>query len=169
MLTPAQVCKKKTDPLDSRSYLPPSCFVEFFGNKLLAPRCSWTFVYPRSFHSLVPSNFDGSLEPAWPRGNSDQPQYIRHNKSLVLLKVMFKSSNYQKRSGLGYHRSLQTKTPPQSNARHPPRKEQARRRPVQPRFCLGFVSKTLLHEGGASWLKFVRLVCFLVLSPRVQK
>ena len=47
--------------------------------KLLAPLSSLTSIYPRSFHSLVPPNFDGSLEPAWLRGNSDQPQYVRHN------------------------------------------------------------------------------------------
>ena len=87
---------------------------------------------------------------------------------------MFKSSDYQNRSSLGYHRSIQTKTPPQSIARHPLRNEQARTGPVKllrsnTRVSLNFVNETFIQEGGASWLKFILLVLFLVLSPRVQK
>ena len=53
-------------------------------------------VYSRSFHSLVPSNFDGSLEPAWLRGDSNQPQYIRRHEPLgLLLEKLCKSFVYQ--------------------------------------------------------------------------
>ena len=64
---------------------------------------------------------------------------------------MLKSSAYQKRSSLKYHRSVQINTSPQSNARHPARSRQARRRHVQPpgwntRFCLDFVSKAFIFQ-----------------------
>ena len=77
--------QEKTDPFSSRSYSPPSLSVEFLATKLLAPWRSLTYVYPQSVHSLVPSDFRGSLEPAWLRGDSDQPQYVRRNESPVPL------------------------------------------------------------------------------------
>ena len=88
--------------------------------------------YPRSFNSFVPSDFDSSLESVWLWGYSDQPQYVRHNESLgLLLKVMLKSFDYQKYAPASetIRRSNEN---PQSNARHPPRNGQTRRRLVQP-------------------------------------
>ena len=63
---------------------------------------------------------------------------------------MFKSSVYQKRSSLGYHRSVQPKTS-QNNARHSPRNGQERRRSVQSpglntSVCPVFVYKTLVFQ-----------------------
>ena len=77
--------QEKADRFDCRSYSPPSRSVEFLATKLLASWRSLTSLYPRNSHSIVPSNFGGSLEPSWLRGNSDQPKYVRRNESLVPL------------------------------------------------------------------------------------
>ena len=92
--------------------LTTSCSVEFLASNLLAPWRSLTSVHSRSFHSRVPSEFFGFFEPAWLRRDSDRLQYVRHNDSLVpLLKMMLKSSVYQKRSSLGYHLAPKRKLP----------------------------------------------------------
>ena len=91
----------------------------------------------------------------------------------LLLKIMLKSYAQQNLFSLRYHRSVQG-TPPRSNVRHPPRNGRSQRRLEHPpgsntRVCLDFVSMTFFQQGGATWLKFVRLVLFLHLSPRVQE
>ena len=64
---------------------------------------------------------------------------------------------------------------PSTKQRAPPsQKRQVRRQPVQPpgsstSVFLDFGSKTFFQEGEGSWLKFDRLVLFLVLSPKLQE
>ena len=91
----------------------------------------------------------------------------------LLLKIMLKSYAQQNLFSLRYHRSVQGTTP-RSNVRHPPRNGRSQRRlehppGSNPRVCLDFVSMNVFQQGGAAWLKFVRLVLFLHLSPRVQE
>ena len=167
--------KETVDPLGSRSYSSPSRSVEFLASKLFASWCSLTYVYLRSSHSLVPSNLDDSLKPAWLRGDSDLPQYVRHNKSRdLLLKVMFKSVVYQKHSSFGSHRSVQMKISPQSIARHPPGNGQARRRLVQlpgsnTKVCLDFVSKTFICRKLLYVVYWIDVVVLKLISSVRQK
>ena len=110
------VCRKKTNSLGSKSYSPPYYSVKLLVIKILAPWRSLTPVYPRSSHSLVPSDFDGLCEPAWLRRNSDQPQYVRIARPIS--KMMANSCVYQKPSSLCYHWSV--KTSPSNTQRLPP-------------------------------------------------
>ena len=67
MLSPAAdlVCSKWIVSIPDRSCHQASRSVEFIDTKLFATWRSLTSVYLRSFHSFVPSNFGGSLEPTW--------------------------------------------------------------------------------------------------------
>ena len=145
--------RKKVDPLGSRSYSPLRRSVEFLATKLLAPWRSLTSVYLYSSHSLVPSKFDGSPYQPDFWGSSGQPQNVRLNKSLVSLsrKIDSKPSVYRKTLQARVTSGAQTKTSLQSNAHHPTRNGQARRRPVEPsgsntRLCLVLVSKTFIFQ-----------------------
>ena len=164
----------KRDPLNSRSYLPPS----FSLRKVPCHQAPRSMVFPnihlsRSFHSLVPSS-----DPVVLYGFGEITLYrnknVRRTKSLVLLlkndvEVLRPAEILQPRI-----LSQRPKTnPPRSNARRPSRNGQACRRPVQPprsntRACLGFVSMIFLKQGGASWLKFVWPALILV-SQMIQE
>ena len=83
----------------------------------------------------------------------NNPNTTAQRTACLLLKVMFKSADYQNHASasLKYHPVSKRKTPPQSNACHHPRNEQARRRPVQPpgsntRVCLDLVSKIFVCQ-----------------------
>ena len=97
--------RKKADYFGSRSYSPPSRSVELLAIKRLAPWLSLTSVYPYSSHSLVLSGFDRSPYPSGFWRNSDQPQYVRRNKTLVPLSEndILSLPSLKKCSSLGYH------------------------------------------------------------------
>ena len=127
------------DALDSRSHLPSSSSLR----RSLTSVCR--------FHSLVPSNFDDSLEPAWL-----QEIAINRNRYGVTNLSVFSWGNdvqvFRQAKTLQpwiLSGGVRTKTSPQNNARHPPRNGQARRRPVQlpgsnTRVSLDFIFKTLI-------------------------
>ena len=107
--------------------------VEFLTIKLLAPWTSLSSVYPRSFHSFVPSNFGGPIavgtayQMSFALDGAIPTKHARASNTIV---------------------ASETNTP-RSNARRPPRNGRSRRRPEHPpesntRFCLNHVSMTFL-------------------------
>ena len=73
--------QEKMDPLDSRSYSPPSRSVEFLAIQLFTPISPLTYVYPRSFLSPVPSDFVGFLEPRTTGSNRNKYGMTNHSAS----------------------------------------------------------------------------------------
>ena len=87
----------------------------------------------------------------------------------LLLKIVLKSYAQQNLFSLRYHRSVQG-TPPTKHRRN----GRSQRRLEHPpgsntRVCLDFVSMTFFQQRRATWLKFIRLVLFLHLSPKVHE
>ena len=146
------MCRKKADPLGSRSYSPPSRSVEFLAIKFLAPWRSLTSVHPRNFHSLVPFDFVFRLPrtslTAERQGSTENGVT---NRWYLSWKIMFQVLRLPKNAPARVPSGTQTKTSAQSNARHSSRTGQARRRPVQPpgsntRVYLDFVSETFIFQ-----------------------
>ena len=95
--------QKEGDPLNSISYLPLS-------SSIRGVSCH-PFI-PRSFHSLMPSNVDGSLEPAgWFCGNSDLPQYVRRTKFIALRRMQHSLELKKTRSSSKHHLSVPNDPP----------------------------------------------------------
>ena len=111
----------------------------------------------------------------WLRESNDLPQNERRIKLIVLLlKMMLKSYAQQKRPSVEYYRSVLNEPPPRSNARRLPATGSCvddldNRQNQTPYFDLIFFCITFLQKGGASWLKFVRLVLSLVSSSRLHE
>ena len=136
------------DPLDSKSYVPPS-------SSLSGVPCHHTphamEVFCRTFIPGVstascrltltaPSNQPGFVEIAINRNLLENyAQVLRPTKTLQP-RITSQRTN---------------QPPPRSNARRPLRNRQSRRRPEQPpgsntKVCLGSVSMTFLQQGGES-------------------
>ena len=143
---------------DSRSYLRPR-------SSLLEVPCHPSISC--SFHSFVPSP-----DPVvfWLWGSNDPRNDIWRTKPFgLLLKIVLKSYAQQNLFSLRYHRSVQG-TPPTKHRRN----GRSQRRLEHPpgsntRVCLDFVSMTFFQQRRATWLKFIRLVLFLHLSPKVHE
>ena len=171
VLTP---CEGKSGLSRLPIVLTSSCYVEFLAIMLLAPWRSLTPVYPRSSHGPVRSDFDGSPYQPSVWEDSDQPQYVRSNKSLVTSWRWCSTPPCIRTALASAIIAASKRAHPIRNACHPPRNGPSRRRPVQPpgsntRVCLDFVWITLHLQRKGGKLVGCPGGTFLVSSLRLKK
>ena len=146
--------QEKSNNLDSRSYSTPRRSVEFLATNSLLHGVPW--------HPLIPAASIASCRLTL-TAPSNQPGF---GKIIAINRNTYGTTNRLSalESDVQVHRlpkntlqsqipsGIQTKTPPQSNARHPPRNGQARRRPVQPpEFALILFVRPSFARSCCTW------------------